>query len=1167
METAPLKFFATWARTALIREVTARIAVVLAPASPERVEQTNAVAALEKAVKVAGGGEAGRVALADKVAYTWFNRIIALRFMDANGYTGIGVVSPERGRDGGQPEVLAEAKRGNIDSAGVINTRTVEAVTSLFNGARRSDDPQGEAYALLLAEYCRHWNRAMPFMFEREGDFTELLIPANLLADDSVLARAVTVLTEDVCRDVEVIGWLYQFYISERKDEVFAGFKKNQKAGAAEIPAATQLFTPHWIVRYLVENSLGRLWLLNRPTSRLAEQMDYYIAPVDEENDFLRVASPEELKVIDPACGSGHMLTYAFDLLYSIYEEEGYAPSDIPGLILANNLYGTEIDPRAGSLAAFALMMKARGQQRTFFTKQVAPNICVLEAIVFTSAELDVLETRSGDRHEEVAFWNQFEHAHTFGALIRPDPHLTVRLRGHIANRFGGDRDLLTQDIETRAQRVVAQAEALGSTYALVITNPPYMGSKNMSANLLLWVKDNFPEGKQDLYGAFTLRGSQLARGGGIVAMITGDTWMTIKTFEGLRKQILERCTFHSVLHLQDVSKHSDTFGANAAFVFTVRRSPHRGCLFVYLDPLSSEAKRLKLLEAIRDQRSPWAFQVQTDHFYDVPGSPFAYRLSEATRRAFRECQNLGTVVTPLQGLATADDGRFLRRWWEVSRGRLETGAVSREDAMRSKCRWFPFTKGGKYRRWYGNNEYVVNWESDGAELDDFRPRAVIRNPSVYFRQSVTWGLITAGAASFRYSPKGFVFGHKGPAIVAEGTRDLLAVTAFANSSSAAHFLQILSPTLGYEVGHVANLPIPPLSDIDVEISEELVAIAKADWDSSEISWEFTCSATVHAGTPGLRSGFSDAFASGIARARRVAELELLNDERISAALGLALGATAQGVERVSLFTNPLYGARVGARSEDVRADFYRALAEELISYSVGCMFGRYSIDQPGLILADQGDTLQEYLARVPTPTFKPDADNVIPIVDGDWFEDDVVARFRRFLRAAFGDQQFEENLRFVTESLGVKDLRDYFVRSFYKDHVQRYKKRPIYWLFSSPKGSFNALIYMHRYTPSTASTVLNEYLREFRAKLDASRQHHERLAVGSGTPRQQATALKEVDRIRKVLLELDEYEHDVLYPLATQQVQIDLDDGVKANYPKFGAALKKIPGLEVSDE
>ena len=433
METAPLKSFATWARTALIREVAARIAVVLAPASPERVEQPSAVAALEKAVRAAGGGDAGRAAVADKVAYTWFNRIIALRFMDAKGYTGTGVVSPQAGVEGGQPEILAEAKRGNIDAA-IVGTKTREAVTGLLNATRRSEDPQGEAYALLLADYCRHWNRAMPFMFEREGDFTELLIPANLLADDSVLNRAVKILTAHVCQDVEVIGWLYQFYISERKDEVFAGFKKNKKAGVAEIPAATQLFTPHWIVRYLVENSLGRLWMLNRPSSRLFDQMDYYIAPVDDETDFLKISSPEELKVIDPACGSGHMLTYAFDLLYAIYEEEGYAPSDIPGLILANNLYGTEIDPRAGALAAFALTMKARARQRTFFNKQVEPNVCVLEPISFTPNELNILSRNDAVDGEGAALWNQFEDAATYGSLIRPNSDL-VRVDGDACRR------------------------------------------------------------------------------------------------------------------------------------------------------------------------------------------------------------------------------------------------------------------------------------------------------------------------------------------------------------------------------------------------------------------------------------------------------------------------------------------------------------------------------------------------------------------------------------------------------------------------------------------------------------------------------------------------------------------------------------------------------------
>lgn len=421
METAPLKSYATWARTELIKEVSARIAAVLAPGSTERVEETAAIKALETAVKAAGSVAAGRAKVADKVAYTWFNRIIALRFMDANGYTGIGIVSPHRGQTSGQPEVLADAKRGVIDTD-VVGKRTAETITALLDGTRRSADPQGEAYSLLLADYCRFWHRSMPFMFEREGDFTELLIPANLLADDSVLNRSVKVLTEDVCQDVEVIGWLYQFYISERKDEVFAGFKKNKKAGADEIAAATQLFTPHWIVRYLVENSLGRLWMLNHPDSRLLDQMDYYIAPVDEETDFLKIGKAEELTIIDPACGSGHMLTYAFDLLYAIYQEQGEAPSDIPGKILAHNLYGTEIDPRAGALAAFALTMKARARQRTFFNKQVEPNICVIDPISFSPDELDYLVTKDGDRHAEEAFWNQFAEADTFGSLIKPDP-------------------------------------------------------------------------------------------------------------------------------------------------------------------------------------------------------------------------------------------------------------------------------------------------------------------------------------------------------------------------------------------------------------------------------------------------------------------------------------------------------------------------------------------------------------------------------------------------------------------------------------------------------------------------------------------------------------------------------------------------------------------------
>ncbi|MGX7678272.1 BREX-1 system adenine-specific DNA-methyltransferase PglX [Jatrophihabitans sp. DSM 45814] len=1163
METAPLKTFATRARIALIREVTARIAVVLAPASAVRVEQPTAVAALEKAVSAAGGGEKGIAAVADRVAYTWFNRIIALRFMDANGYNGIGVVSPQVGVEAGQPEILAEAKRGNIDAA-VVGGRTRETVTGLLDGTRRSDDAQGEAYALLLADYCRYWNRAMPFMFEREGDFTELLIPANLLADDSVPSRALKVLTKDVCQDVEVIGWLYQFYISERHDQVFAGFKKNKKAGADEIPAATQLFTPHWIVRYLVENSLGRLWMLNRPSSRLVDHMQYYIAPVDEETDYLKITSPKEVKVIDPACGSGHMLTYAFELLYAIYEEEGYAPTEIPGLILGNNLYGVEIDPRAGALSAFALTMKARAKQRTFFNKQIEPNVCVLDAIHFTPDEIDFLLTPRGDKHAEASFWNQFEHAETFGSLIQPDRGLTIRLKQHLATLDDGG-DILLADVFHRAEKVTAQAEALSVRYHVVVANPPYMGVKNMTPSLAGFIESNIPDGKQDLYGAFVERARSLAMESGRIAMITGDTWMFIRTFSDLRDVVLDATRVHSLLYLRDSAYHADKFGANSAFSLTNAKANTGVGTFIRLTALDGEEKRQSLLAAIADRSLGYRYEAAAAAFKKIPGAPIAYWLSDAITKAFQGSGTFRDGFTPRKGNDTGDNGRFLRQVWEVSRSTISFGSRSTEEAERSGRRWFPYNKGGPFRKWYGNFDLVVDWEDNGRRV---RARGTLRNQGFYFHEGITWTDVGSGSFGARYLPPGFLCDNSGSACY--GDKAVLpSALAFLCSSLGSEMLNVLNPTMHFQAGNIADLPLRRIESetIDV-IVRRGIATFRADWDSYETSWDFEASPLLDGRSANLADvvqAFS-AESSVVAKDQQARETE--NNSIVAKAYGVDGDVPIDvPLHRVSLTRNVEFRYGPGRSAEEYSALERTDLAIELLSYAVGCMFGRYSIDEPGLILADQGATLREYLLKVPTPSFLPDADNVIPIVDGDWFEDDIVARFRTFLRAAFGERHFEENLRFVTESLGVKDIRDYFVRSFYKDHVQRYKKRPIYWLFSSPKGSFNALIYLHRYTPSTVSTVLNEYLREFTVKLTSSLQQQERLAAEGGTPRQQAAAQKEADRLRKVLLELEEYEHDVLYPLASRQLAIDLDDGVKANYPKFGPALKKISGLEASDE
>ncbi|WOC59197.1 BREX-1 system adenine-specific DNA-methyltransferase PglX [Paenarthrobacter sp. AT5] len=1165
METAPLKSFATWARTALIREVSARISVVLA-SEELRQEQPNAVAALEKAVNAAGGSDKGRDTVADKVAYTWFNRIIALRFMDAKAYTGIGVVSPERGREGGQPEVLAEAKRGNIDSTVVTNKRTAETVTSLLNGMRRSDNPQGEAYALLLAEYCRHWNRSMPFMFEREGDYTELLIPANLLADDSVLARAVEVLTEEVCQDVEVIGWLYQFYISERKDEVFAGFKKNKKAGRDEIPAATQLFTPHWIVRYLVENSLGRLWMLNRPNSGLVHQMDYYVAPVGDEADFLNVRGPEELKVIDPACGSGHMLTYAFDLLYAIYEEEGYAPSDIPGLILGNNLYGTEIDPRAGALAAFALSMKARERQRTFLNpgKGAVPNICVLEPVRFSQDELGTLLTRGGDKAAEEKFWQAYDHADTFGSLICPDQDLTGPLAHHLES-LGEADTLFFGDLLARARTVIRQSEYLSTRYHVVVANPPYMGNRNATPKLSDFAKQEYPASKSDLFAMFIERSLLLALRNGSVAMITMQSWMFLSSFALLRNNLLSDCAIISMAHLGTGAFDTvggEVVGASAFVLHNDKGTNLRGVYFRVIGGRGEKAKSELVLAGIKDPTLDHRFERVFRDFSLLPGTPIAYWLRESEFELFGSAKPLGGVAEPRKGMDTGWNDRFLRLWHEVSFDGLR---LDKSDVER---KWVPYNKGGGVRRWYGYRDYVINWQKDGkdikARLDQEARKPTIRNEKDFFREGFTYSTV-ASSFSARWSPDNAIFDNGGCTVFAN--HGLNAVGSYLNSRVARRYFAFLAPTLNYQPGDVARLPLAPGLFTAPLNTQLCIDIAKEDWDSYESSWDFQRSPLLNAEPQEYLSEAVKRFQSRrLDLVSRLKELESRDEVTLGALYGADDHISADSSDgSVTLFADPTY--RFGNVEDSELSKLQLATdMSELISFAVGCMFGRFSLDAPGLVLANQGDTLERYLAEVPVPSFVPDKDNVLPVLTGSWFEDDIVERFRAFLKAAFGDEHLDENLRFVEEALG-KDIRKYFVQDFYKDHVQRYRKRPIYWLFSSSKGSFNALIYMHRYTPSTVSTVLNEYLREFKAKLDASRQHQERLAAGAGTPRQQAAALKEVDRLRKVLLELDEYEHDVLYPLASQQVQIDLDDGVKANYLKLGVALKKIPGLEASDE
>ena len=1163
MDTGKLKKFAQAARRDLIQQVGGRLALVLAEDSAARREQPRAVSELEKEIKAHG-----REAVIERAAYTWFNRLTALRFMDAKGYNRIMTVSPGEGQS--QPEILAEAKQGHIDEQSVPQ-KVREQVFALLDGRAPSRDPQAEAYRLLLVAVCNYWHQAMPYLFERISDWTELLMPDDLLSDTAVRTRIRSVLSAEDCQDVEVIGWLYQFYISEKKDEVFAGLKKGKKITAENIPAATQLFTPHWIVRYLVENSLGRLWLLNRPNSRLAERMDYYIAPEEPETDFLKITKPEEIKLCDPACGSGHMLTYAFDLLYAIYEEEGYAPDDIPALILEHNLTGIEIDERAGALAAFALAMKAAEKlgRRKFLKLAVQPNIVVLRDVRLSEQELEDYMAEVGrdlftaDLRETLG---QLSQAKNFGSLIQPALKDPSEIRRVLKTKdFEGN--LFLSGTHRQVLSAIQMTEVLSPKYHVVVANPPYMGNKGMSPQLGDWAKAHYPASRRDLYSMFIERSLSLARSNGLASLLTIQNWMFLSSFEDLREKILVSHGVRSLIQIGYNSFPELNSKVAQAAAFVIEKSG-RGITTQYFNlndsPQSSDKEEVFLNKLSQGS----FFQVDQRDFTSIPGAPIAYWISPSLRSIFKTAKKLADVARPRQGLASGDNDRFMRFWHEVG---LEKTGFSQSDyreAIDSGFKWFPHNKGGAYRKWFGNNDFVLAFDSKNflalSQMGNHLP-----SRRLYFKSGMSWTALTSGKFNGRYTENS-IFDAKGPVLFADDGHDIGFFMAFCNSVVATEILKILAPTLDFNQGPVGNLPIVELpqkaTSFEIsKISRECIALAADDWNGSEFSWGFTALPLLTAKNQAetLHSAYGRLRAQWQKMTDELQQLEEENNRIFIEAYGLQDELTPEvPIEEITLTCNPAY--RYGIRfSEEEREK--RLLADtmaEFLSYAVGCMFGRYSLNKPGLVLANQGETLADYLAQVPAPSFMPDEDNVIPILDADWFTDDITERFREFLRLTFGPEHFQENLEFIEQALG-KPVRKYFLKDFYKDHVQRYKKRPIYWLFSSPKGSFNALIYMHRYRPDTVSVILNEYLREFVTKLGARIQQLEQIEASASTSaRDKTAALKEIKQLRDTLAELEDWERKVLLPLATERIAIDLDDGVKANYPKFGPALAKIPGL-----
>lgn len=1155
MNTNKLKRFAQEARKKLIQQVGAKLEYVLTHDTAELREKTVQVNALKEELS-----RTDKKQLIEKVAYTWFNRFIALRFLDVNDYQplDIRVISPKEGYS--FPELLDEAKQGHIPEDLRVSAHKV---FDLLDGRVPSSNPQNEAYRVLLIAACNHLHTILPFLFERINDYTELLLPDDLTSEFSIVHDVREGMTAEDCRQVEIIGWLYQFYISEKKDEVFASKAKVKKE---DIPAATQLFTPRWIVEYIVQNTVGKLWLQNKPNSHLREHMPYFIESASlNSEDYLKLNSPEEITLLDQACGSGHILVYGFELLSKIYEEEGYNASDIPRLIIEKNLFGFEIDERAAQLAAMALMMKARSYQRRFFRKGEIPQPHIL---CFQDLKLDEKQVKGVFERLSVKPSDQLLHdlknmrqATNLGSLIIPhagQPEIKNVLRK--VKEQKNQADVFVQYELHQLETALEQLQLLGQKYHCVVDNPPYMGGGNMNTPLADFVKVNYPDSKADLMACFMESGLKMLQPKGYLGMINQHSWMFLSSYEKLRNKLIKNVLIESLLHLgpRTFPEIGGEVVQNASFTLWNTPVSEYGIYIRLVNFEKSEIKRQKAIEAIKSSECSWQYSTNQKDFEKIPGSPIAYWVSPDYLKTFDTIDFVENKLDVKQGLATGNNDEFLRLWYEVSFPHIGIGLTSCSESLSSNFSWFPYNKGGGYKKWYGNQFYVIRFDNQAFEKLSKQGNC-LPSRQYYFKESITWSDVSTGSFACRFSPQGFVFDVKGSSGF---SKNILYDIGLLNSIYSTETLFILNPTMSYQVGNIKSIPYrnSDAKNLTIcELTNSAINTTKEEWNSKETNWDFEKNEFIRILGQDLGETYDlyQQYWKNKFFQLRNNEVKLNNLFLEIYGLQDQLNSNVS-LENITILKEETSIEKGGLvfHADEVMAQF--------VSYAVGCMFGRYSLDKDGLILANQGETLRDYLQKVGKAgsevSFLPDADNIIPVLDDEWFEDDIAGRFYEFLKVTFGEANFAKNLAFVEECLG-KDIRRYFVKDFYNDHIRRYKKRPIYWMFSSPQGSFNVLIYMHRYTPDTVNNILNKYLREYQEKLRTRREHLDRVEI-SGSATEKTKAIKERASIDKVLLELQDYEREILFPLATDRIEIDLDNGVLVNYNLFGKALKFIPGL-----
>lgn len=1181
MNKTALKNFAIWARKKLISDITYSAGLLAvnengigeplpqsrsdlqlfdigtkdyAEVKGERISQRNSlVSAIRAKAEELDNYKVAFEYIVEEVAYTWFNRMIAIRFMEVNGYLPIRVLSSESGKH--EPDIVTTPFDAGLEFTGEESGRIYEL---------RDNNRLEELFRMLFIRECNHLHDILPELFEATNDYSELLLSLSYTDKDGVVFHLVNDISEDDFNiekegQVEIIGWMYQYYNTEPKDKVFAALKKNVKITKENIPAATQLFTPHWIVRYMVENSLGRLWIEGHPDDDLRQGWEYYLDEAEQEPQVqaqleeiragYREISPEDIRIIDPCMGSGHILVYAFDVLMQIYSAQGYSERDAAKLIVEKNLWGLDIDRRAYQLAYFAVMMKARQYNRRILTSGIKPNLFVIDDNRALTPEI-IEYIADGDSKIAAdlrSISNDLTNAREYGSIINVQP---VDFNGLI-ERIGiiaesDELNLIAMEnkriVCEKILPLVKQAQTLSQKYDVVCTNPPYMGGSGMNSVLSEYVKRCYSEAKSDLFAAIIIKCLEFTKQNGYSSLVTMQSWMFLSSFEEMRTKLLTLNTLTTLMHMENMVM-GIAFGT-AVSVF--RKGAVKGYKGTY--------NQIKLadIENAKPKSFPVAgnrfAQVSSDNFSKIPGMPVAYWVSVNTINAFDK-PKLESGVNAVKGLDTCDNDTFVRFWNEVDIHNINFSARSSEDTFEAK--WYPYCKGGGYSKWYGFMDKVVDWKDDGNILRNLRDsngkiKSRPQNIRYYFKEGLTWSTITSYKLSLRYMNH-CIFGGGGSAMFMSS--NLYYNLCFVNSKVTEYFLSFMNPTLNFLVGDILGLPII-IDESKKEVVEPLarnnINISKIDWDSFEPSWDFK----TH---PLLKPVplISEAFAQWSDECEKRFTRLKSNEEELNRIFIDIYGLQDE-------LTPEVEDKDVTVRRADLTRDI-----KSLVSYAVGCMFGRYSLDSEGLAYAGGDWDGSKY------KTFIPDPDNCIPVTDEEYFRDDIVVRFVDFIRTVYGAYTLEENLTFIADALGTRGntsrerIRNYFLNDFIKDHIKMYQKRPIYWMFDSGKqNGFRALVYMHRWNADTTGNVRVEYLHKLqRIYENEIRQSQDVAETGSG--REVSAAQKRIEKLTKQLKETHDFDEKIAH-LALSRIDIDLDDGVKVNYEKVqtGDDGKKIEVL-----